>query len=85
MVTADCAVSRIPPRDLWLHTRLARVERGIEIVQVPISHIVMKKENDRIRCMLLRRMQRGLVWQCKQQRPHRVTQTHPGLAPEHVV
>ena len=44
LVTADCAVSRIPPRGLWLHTRLARVERGIEIVQVPISHIDMKKE-----------------------------------------
>ena len=42
--TADCAVSRIPPRGLWLHTRLARVERGIEIVQVPISHIDMRKE-----------------------------------------
>ena len=44
LVTADCAVSRILPRGLWLHTRLARVERGIEIVQVPISHIDMKKE-----------------------------------------
>ena len=44
LVTTDCAVSRIPPRGLWLHTRLARVERAIEIVQVPISHIDMKKE-----------------------------------------
>ena len=44
LVTADCAVSRIPMRGLWLHTRLARVERGIEIVQVPISHIDMRKE-----------------------------------------
>ena len=44
LVTADCAVSRIPPRGLWLRTRLARVERGIEIVQVPIRHIDMRKE-----------------------------------------
>ena len=44
LVTADCAVSRIPPGGLWLHTRLARVERGIENVQVPISHFDMKKE-----------------------------------------
>ena len=44
LVTADCAVSRIPPRGLLLHIRLARVERGIEIVQVPIGHIDMKKE-----------------------------------------
>ena len=44
LVSADCAVPRIPPRGLWLHTRLARVERGIEILQVPISHIDMRKE-----------------------------------------
>ena len=43
-------MSRIPPRDLWLHTRLARVKRGIDIVQVPISHIEMRK--DKVRSFL---------------------------------
>ena len=49
LVTAECAVSRIPPRGLWLHTRLARVERGIEIMQVPISHIDTRKEIQSLR------------------------------------
>ena len=44
-VTADCAVSRILPRGRRRHTRLARVERGIEIVQVRMSHIDMRKKN----------------------------------------
>ena len=50
LVIADCAVSRIPPRGLWLQTRLARVDRGIEIVQLPISlsHIGMRKEQHSI-------------------------------------
>ena len=51
LVATDCAVARIPPRDLWLHTRLARVERGIEIVQVPVSHIDMRKEIARASAM----------------------------------
>ena len=38
------AVWLIPPTGLRLHTRLARVERGTEIVHVPISHIGMRKE-----------------------------------------
>ena len=44
LVTTDFAVSRIASRSLWLLTRLAWVERGIEIVQVPISHFDMRKE-----------------------------------------
>ena len=42
--------------------------------------VAMACGDDRIRCMLMRHMQRGLSHLCKNQRPHRVALTHLGLA-----